>query len=120
MVRNRFYPRKAYINAISNAQYAVVGFTADHDYLVGEIVSFRCEKPFGMIEINNEKAKILSTTSDTITVSIDSSTWTPFDYSQINTSGTTPPVCVPVGSGSVDVGGVQEVIFEDAFDNRRV
>lgn len=120
MVSNRFYPKKAYINAISNAQYAVVGFTEDHDYLVGEIVSFRCEKQFGMSEINNEKAKILSTTSDTITVDIDTTTWTPFDYSLINTSGTSPPLCVPVGSGSIDNDGVQEVIFEDAFDNRRV
>ena len=57
---------------------------------------------------------------DTITVDIDTTTWTPFDYSLINTSGTSPPLCIPVGSGSVDNGGVQEVIFEDAFDNRRV
>ena len=95
-------------------------FTEDHDYLVGEIVSFRCDQFFGMSEINNKKAKILTLTSDTITVDLDSTTWTEFDYSLINTSGTSPPVCVPVGSGSVDKNGVQEVIFEDAFDNRRV
>ena len=120
MVTNAFYPKKAYIDAISNAQNAVVEFTENHDYLVGEIVSFRVSKNFGMYEINNLKAKILSKTSDTITVDIDTTTWTAFDYSLINTSGTSPPLCIPVGSGSVDNGGVEEVIFADAFDNRRV
>lgn len=119
MTTNVFYPKKAYINAITNAQEAVVTFTENHDYLVGEIVSFRVSKSFGMVEIQNRKAKILSKTSDTITVDIDSTTWTPFNYSLINTSGTSPPLCVPVASGSVDNGGVEEVIFADAFDNRR-
>lgn len=119
MVTNRIYPQKAYINAITNAQEATATFTEDHDYIVGEIVGFRVTKDFGMVEINNLNGKILSTTSDTITVDIDTTTWTPFDYSLINTSGTTPPLCIPVASGSVDNNGVEEVIFEDAFDNRR-
>lgn len=120
MANNQFYPSKSYINAITNAQNAVISFTANHDYIIGEIVSFRVGSPFGMSEINNLKGKILSSTSDTITVDIDTTTWTAFDYSLINTSGTSPPLCIPVGSSGVDNGGVQEVIFADAFDNRRV
>ena len=119
MAANRFYPRFAYVNDISNAQEAVIGFTDDHDFIVGENVSLRVRKEFGMFQINNKNGKVLSATDTTITVDIDTTTWDPFDYSALNTEGSSPPVCVPTSSGVINSNGVRTVVIDDAFDNRR-
>lgn len=120
MARNEFYPRFAYISAITNETLAVVTFTADHDFTPGEVVSFRVGKPFGMYEINNKKAKVIYTSSNTITIDIDSSTWNAFSLSNLNDPGTSPPVCVPSASSVVPFEYTPKMNIEDAFDNRRV
>lgn len=120
MTTNRFYPKLVYVNAITNAHQAVATFTEDHDFTVGEIVSFKVTRPFGMFEINNKRGKVLSKTSDTITVDIDSSTWNAFDYSLLDTAGTTPPVCVPSSSSFIPNAVIPEINIQDTFDNRRV
>lgn len=119
MATNEFYPRYGLINALTNAVEAVVTFTADHDFLVGEIVSFRVGRAFGMREIDQKQGKITAVTSDTITVDINTRDWTAFDYSVLGNAGTTPPVCVPCCSGVVP-GDIPVTNFNDAFDNRRV
>lgn len=120
MATNKIYPQKAFINAITNAQNAVATFTDDHDFIVGEIVSFRVTPKFGMFQINNRTGIVTSLTSDTITVDIDSSDWDAFDYSLLDTSGTTPPVCVPCCSSKVPGSNPPKVVIDDAFDNRKV
>lgn len=116
-----FYPRYAQINALTQAQQAVVTFTADHDFTNGEIVSFRVTKDFGMVEIDKKRGRVLSSTSDTITVDIDTSTWTAFTTALLNQAGTTPPVCVPSSSGIVPGNqAISKTNIDDAFDNRRV
>ena len=120
MVTNRFFPQKAFINAITNAQNALVTFTAAHDFSVGELVSFRVTPKFGMDEINFKNGKVIAADSTTITVDIDSTTWTPFDYSALDTSGSTPPVCVPCCSGQIPGTNPKQINQVDAFDNRRV
>lgn len=120
MSSNQFYPRLAYINAVTNAQQAVVTFTADHDFTLGEIVSFRCSSQFGMVQINNLKGKVVAKTDDTITVDIDTTNWDAFDYSVLNNAGTTPPVCVPCCSGVVPGSNPSATNLLDTFDNRRV
>lgn len=119
MATNVFYPAFAYINAITNAQNAVVTFTAAHDFTLGEIVGFRVRPQFGMSEINNKRGKVIATNSTQITVDIDTSTWTTFDYSALNTAGTTPPVCVPSSSTVVPGSNPPETNMQDLFDNRR-
>ncbi len=118
MSSNRFFPRKAFINDITNAQQSVVTFTENHDFLISEIVSFRVTKDFGMFEINNKSGKILDKTDNSITVNIDSTTWTTFDYSSLDMPGTTPPVCVPSASGVVK-SEIPQTNLDDSFDNRR-
>jgi hypothetical protein len=120
MVTNRIFPQKAFINAITNAQSAVATFTADHDFIVGEIVSFRVTPDFGMFQINNLRGNVLSTTSDTITVDIDTLDWDAFDYSVLDSEGTTPPTCVPCCSGKIVGANPPQIVIEDAFDNRKV
>lgn len=119
MVQNEFYPKKAYINAITTAQNAVATFTEDHDFTVGEIVSFRVGSQFGMFQINNKYGVVIATTSDTITVDIDTSTWDAFDYSALNDPGTSPPIAIPGGSTKIPHSNPPEVNLLDAFDNRR-
>lgn len=119
MTSNQFLPRFRYISGITNAQYAVITFTATHDFVVSEIVSPRVSKPFGMVEINNLRGKVLAVDSLTITIDIDTTFFTPFIYPV--TTENAPPVCVPVGSGIV-IGSPQLVytILNDAFDNIRL
>lgn len=119
MVTNVVYPQKALINDITNAVNAVVTFTDDHDFTVGEYVSFRVGRKFGIFQINNKTGLVLSSTSDTITVDIDSSGWDPFDYSMLDEADTTPPMCVPAGSGIIPSSNPKSVNIVDAFDNRR-
>lgn len=119
MSTNVIYPQLAFINSITNATKAVVTFTEDHDFTIGEVVGFRVLKSFGMNEINNLRGKVLSVTSDTITVDIDTSSWTAFSYSLIDTEGTTPPHCVPSSSKLVPGSNPPQVNILDAFDNRR-
>ncbi len=112
-----FVPRYRFIVDITNAQYAVVAFSADHNFVDGEIVSFRVTPPFGMSEMNNLQTQVLSHTDDTITVNIDSSFWTPFIYP---VSGkVTPPVCVPSAAGLIPGLYTPTVNLQDCFDNVR-
>lgn len=118
---NNFYPSKAFIQDITNAQQALVTFTADHKFTVAEIVSFRVGKQFGMSEINNVQARILLITNDTIIVDVDATTWTPFTLANLNQPGTSPPCCVPSASGVIPLQEeMPQVTLFDAFDNRPV
>lgn len=114
-----YYPTRALISAITNATQAVVTFTDDHDFTVGEIISFRVTKDFGMYQINQKRAKVLSKTSDTVTIDIDTSTWDAFSLANLDAAGTTPPNCVPSSSGFIPNSTIPQTNILDAFDKRR-
>lgn len=114
---NVFVPRFRFIIAITNAQHAEITFSEDHDYSDGEIVSFRVTQPYGMVEINNLQSTVLSHTSNTIVVDIDTMFWTPFIYPVPGKN--TPPVCVPSASGIIPGSNPSTVNLEDSFDNIR-
>lgn len=120
MATNSFYPDKAFINAITNETQAVVTFTANHEFTLGEIVSFRVTPDFGMSEINRKRARILAITDDSITVQMDTQTYTPFSFAKINDPQTTPPHAVASSSGVVPSSAIPKINLVDAFDNRRV
>lgn len=120
VANNAFYPRYSEISAITNSSQAVVTFTEEHDFTIGEIVSFRVGRKFGMSQINNKHAKILFKTDDTITVDLDSSTWNIFSLAELNEPGTSPPVCLPSASGVIPFQDNPSVNIEDSFDNRRL
>lgn len=119
MTTNRFFPRFRYISGITNAQRAVVTFTDTHDYVVNEIVSFRVTQPYGMVEINEKRAKVLEIGDFTIIVDIDTTYFNAFIYPVSGEN--TPPVCVPVASG-INNSNPYFVftILDDAFDNVRI
>lgn len=117
MTNYQFYPRFRYISDITNDQQAVVTCTEDHDFTVGEIVSFRVSRQNGMYQINNRQSKVISITSDTVTVDLDTLS---FDDFIPGLEVKTLPVIVPSSSGVISDLYTTTVTLEDAFDNRRV
>ncbi len=130
-IPNLMYPRWAYIANISQAAQAVVYFTAKNDFTPGELVSFRVSSDFGMEEINNVQARVLSVTNSStvssITLDLDTSGFSAFSFptSAVAASGVSPAVCVPSASGVVPDNGSASIPqqppgtnLRDAFDNR--
>jgi hypothetical protein len=117
MKLNLFVPRYRYISNITNSTNAVITFTQNNHYTLGQIVSFRVTPSFGMPEINNLSAKVIAITSNSITVPIDTSTWGIFTLALLNTPGTTPPTVVPAGSGVKPYSAIPMTNIQDCFDN---
>lgn len=104
-----------YISAITQANPCVVTFTTNHNFKVGEWISFRIPPPNGMTQLNNKKALVSAIASDTVTLVLDSLQFFPFIYVA---NGQIPAVAVPVGSGIPP--GTATVTLEDAFDNEPI
>ncbi len=108
-----FIPNLQYILNITQSFPAIVTFTTNHRFTLWEWISFRVPPPNGMIQLNNQKALIIATTPDTVTIDVDSKQFYSFIYvvdDQI------PCVAVPAGSG-IDQR-TATVTLEDAFDNQ--
>lgn len=132
-IPNRDYPHWAYIANISQAAQAVVNFTVKNDFTPGEIVSFRVSSAFGMDEINNKQARVLSVTNSatvsSIVIDLDTSGYTAFAFptSAVAAAGVSPAVVVPSSSGVVPFNGSATIPQQppgtnllDSFDNRNV
>ena len=132
-IPSRFYPRWKYIAGITRATQATVYFTETNDFTPGEIVSFRVSSAFGMDEINNVPARVLSVTNSatvsSIVIDLDTSGFTAFAFptSAQALAGVSPAVCVPSSSGVVPFNGSATIPQQppgtnllDAFDNRNV
>ncbi len=133
IIPGRFYPHWNYIANITQASQAVVSFTRPNDFTPGEIVSFRVPSQFGMDEINNLPARVLSVTNSatvsSIVIDLDTSGFTAFTFptSAVAAAGVSPAIVVPSSSGVVPEDGSATVAQEppgtnlrDAFDNRKV
>ena len=110
-----FVPTFQFISNITQANNAVVTFTQDHGYVLGEILSFRVSKPYGMVQINNLSGTIQSLTTNTVTMDINTLQFTPFitpDGFQIY-----PAMAVPAGSGIIPDSIPRTVTLLDSFDN---
>jgi hypothetical protein len=112
-----YYPVARLITDITNAQEAVVTFSEDHGYLVGQVLGFRVGTDWGMYQINQLHGQVTSIPSTTqVVVDIDSSTWdsfvTPASTSQAN------PMAVPTSSGFIQESGIVGANINCAFDKR--
>ncbi len=108
-----FIPNLQYITNITQAATAVVTLLDNHNFIVGEWISFRIPPANGMIQLNNRKALIISITPTTVTIAVDSLQFYPFIYVQ---DPQIPCVAVPAGSGIPP--GTWTVTLDDAFDNQ--
>jgi hypothetical protein len=111
-----FVPQFSLIAAIALGPQTVVTFTDDCDFTLGEIVSFRVSPPSGTKELNNQTARVLGVTNNTITVPINSTNYTPFVFHNENTL-VFPAMVVPAGSGIVPGSIPPQTNLQDAFDN---
>lgn len=73
-----YIPFKCNISSISQGSSTVVTTSVDHGFIVGNQVQFSIPKAYGMTQLNGKKGLVLSFTSNTITVNIDSSSFDPF------------------------------------------
>lgn len=117
MTNYSFVPKYFLIQDITRGLVTVVTFTEDHDYKLGELVSFRCSEANGTREINNQRGKVLALTNDTISVDIDSTNYSPFVF---DLEVAQLALACPAGSGVKEGEYVPTVILDDCFDNIRV
>jgi hypothetical protein len=118
-----YYPRRRYITNITQATQAVVTLSVTHGYLPGQKVKMIVPYVFGMIEMNNLYATIVAvnttlTSGNTITLDIDSTSFTAFVFP---TSGEypafTPAQVVPVGENSAEALTLGVDFLNDATIN---
>lgn len=109
----RFYPVNRRITCITAGASTVIGMNVTHGYTVGQKVRIIMPAGWGMPEIDGLLGTItavgtaISTNVNTITVDIDSTTFTAFAFptSAQAAVGTGVPEVVPVGSAAVDPYG---------------
>jgi hypothetical protein len=88
------------IAAITQAYPMVVTTDEDHDYVAGMMVRFLIPAQFGMVELNEVTAQVLVASGDSLSVDVDSSTFTPFAFPSPVPSAYTPPTVIPNSSGT--------------------
>ena len=132
-VPNRMYPRESWIASVSQATQAVVYFTGKNDYTPGENLSFRVPSAYGMRQLNNVTARVLSVTNSatesSVTLDLDTTAYTAFAFPTSATAlaGVSPAVAVPSSSGVIPASGSATspqipvgTNLSDAFDNRNL
>lgn len=123
MIPNNFYPSLCYITNITNALNAVVTFLVNHDFTDGEIISLRSSRPYGMYEVNNLRARVLSHTSNTVNLELSTLNFNAFVYPPVG-QVIYPAMAVPSSSGVVPnslnptiPAYITGTNLEDSFDN---
>jgi hypothetical protein len=99
-----YYPRRLFISAVTQATQAVVTFTVTHNLTVGQRVVFGViPSVYGMTQLSGLRATIvaINTTTNTITVDIDSTAFTAFAFplTAVAAAAHTEPSMVPYGDG---------------------
>lgn len=89
------------ISAITNSNPMVVTTLNNHNYVAGLNVTFSIPGMFGMQQLNTLNGDILSVTSNTLTIAIDSTHFSVFSYPLSLPSAYTLPSVVPNASGAL-------------------
>jgi hypothetical protein len=118
-----FYPRRRYITNITQAAQAVVTLSVTHGYTVGQVVRFVIPTvtalAFGMTELDGLQGTIvaINTTTNTITVDIDTTGFTAFAFPLTTSPGFTPAQIVPIGDNTAESLLLNANILSDATVN---
>jgi len=107
-----FIPNLQYITDITQAMQAVVTFAENHNFTLWEWISFRIPQSNGMIQLNNQKGRIIMLTSNTVTIDVNTLGFFPFIA---NSNPQIPCIAVPAGSGNEPY--FASTTLEDVFDN---
>lgn len=87
------------IASITQANPMVITTIKTHNYVAGVQITFSIPSIFGMQQLNNLQAQVISVTANTLTCNLDSSNFTPFAYPVSLPNAYTPPVLIPNSSG---------------------
>jgi hypothetical protein len=87
------------ILAVTNSYPMIVTTVIDHGYVAGMDVTFQIPTQFGMVELNGKNVQVLSITTDTLTIDLDSTNFSVFSYPSPLPLAYTPPTVIPNSSG---------------------
>lgn len=116
-----YYPRHRYIVNITQAAQAVVTLSVPSGYQVGQAVRFTTNAAFGMVEINNLVGTIVAVddtlATQTITVDIDTTNFTAFQFPLNAAYAFSPAIVVPLGENTAAALAAAQNILSDATYN---
>lgn len=108
-----FYPRRRFIANMTQASQAVITTTVSHGFNVGESVRLKVPEVNDetMTEVDGQKVTIVATTASTITIDLDTSGFTAFNFPQPEDYPFTAPQVIPVGTDTAEslLQGVSEI-----------
>jgi hypothetical protein len=87
------------IASITQANPMVVTTTNNHGYVAGMNVTFLIPQMFGMTQLNGLNVQVLSITSNTLNINVDSTHFTPFAYPSPLPNAYSIPSVIPNSSG---------------------
>lgn len=92
--------RTQVIASITNANPMVITTVENHGYVAGMDVRFLVPVQFGMQELNNVvAAQVIDLTDNTLTIALDSTRFTTFQYPSVLPTSYTTPSVIPNNSG---------------------
>lgn len=117
-----FYPRRRYITKISKASQAVVTLSVTHGYQVGQVVRMVVPAAFGMPQMNGLQATIVAvntttTSGNTITLNVDSTSFTTFAFPLAAAVPFSPAEVVPMGEDTAAAETLNVPILSDSVIN---
>jgi len=107
-----FAPRNRQITAVTTGATTVVQMSVTHGYQVGEVVRFSVPSVWGMTQLDGLTGEItaINTTTNTITVDVDSSAFTAFAFPAASAAPLTFAQVIPLGdAGNVLTGATDNV-----------
>ncbi len=115
-----FYPRRRIITAITRGVTTAIKMAVTTTFTVGQSVFFNIPASAGTVELNNQYGTILAinTATNTLTVNIDSSTYTAFVFPLTADVPFTPAQVVPGGEDTAEALALGVDILGDATENR--
>lgn len=135
IIPTAYYPTAKIVGYITQATQGVVYFFGQNPYTVGELVDFYIPSTYGMTQLNGltglvgGAARVLavtnSSTVSSITIQVNTSGYTAFQYPASSLNFASPAIVVPAGSGVVPISASNlnpvsppGTNLVDAFDNR--
>lgn len=117
-----FYPRRRFITSVTTGSTTVVKMSVTHGYKVGQLVRFVVPDVFGMTQLNGLTGSITAintttTSGNTITVNIDSSSFTAFAYPASTLVPISFAEVIPVGEDTAAALAAGVDILTDATIN---
>jgi len=94
-----YYPRWRYVTGVSQATNAVVNFSVTHGFTVGQVLRMSIPDSFGMTQLSELAVTVLAvnTTTNTITIDVDTSAFTAFTLPTTISQPFTPAIAAPIG-----------------------